>query len=91
VMKLRYIIFFAPLFLVTTAARAEISANKMFQHFDGGDKRIKEFYLTALQSNFNGLQWANAYLATQNAAQIFCSPKGGTFSGEKYWKCCVLA
>ena len=44
---------------------------------------IHEFYLTLLQGNHEGLQSANAYLASQKAVEIFCPPEGKMFSGEQ--------
>jgi len=83
-MKLvRYILLVTALGMVTTPVRAEVTVNEMFQRIDRGTKMIREFHLTILQGNLDGLTSANSYLASQKAAEIFCLPQGKTFRGEQ--------
>ena len=83
-MKLvRYILLVTALGMVTTPVRAEVTVNEMFQRFRSGTKIVHEFYLTLLQGTHDGLDAANSHLASQKAAEIFCPPKGKTFSGEQ--------
>ena len=80
---LRCIVLATALGMAATQVRAEIAVNEMFQRFDSGTKMIHEFYLTLLQGNYDGLQSANSYLASQKAPEIFCPPEGKMFSGEQ--------
>ncbi len=80
---LRSVLLVTALGVVATPAHAEIAVNEMFQRYRSGTKMVHEFYLTMLQGNHNGLAAANSYLASQKAAEIFCPPKGKTFSGEQ--------
>jgi len=80
---LRCILLIAALGMAATPVRAEIVVNEMFQRFDAGTRMIHEFYLTLLQGNYDGLQSANSYLASQKAAKMFCPPEGKMFSGEQ--------
>jgi hypothetical protein len=80
---LRYILLVTGLGAAATQVHAETSVYEMFQRFDSGTKMIHEFYLTLLQGNYDGLESANSYLASQKAAEIFCPPEGKMFSGEQ--------
>src|SRR4051812_29176520 len=82
-MKLfRCIVLVATLGMVATQVRAEI-VYEMFRRYDTGTRMIHEFYLTILQGNYDGLESANSYLASQKTAEIFCPPDGKLFSGEQ--------
>jgi len=80
---LRSILLVTALGAVAAPVHAETTVNEMFQRFRSGTKIVHEFYLTLLQGTHSGLEAANAHLASQKAAEIFCPPKGKTFSGEQ--------
>ena len=80
---LRSVLLVTALGVGATQAHAEIAVNEMFQRFRSGTKMVHEFYLTLLQGTHDGLEAANFHLASQKAAEIFCPPKGKTFSGEQ--------
>ena len=80
---LRRILLVAALGMAATQVRAETVVYEMFQRFDTGTRMIHEFYLTLLQGNYDGLESANSYLASQKAAEMFCPPEGKMFSGEQ--------
>ena len=69
--------------LVSVPVHAEISANKLLQHYDTGDTETREFLEGVIDGNSNGVSWMNSYLDEYRGArhQVYCPPDDFTVDG----------
>ena len=69
--------------LLTTSARAEMTARQLLEMYDQGDAVMREKLELVIDGNANGVSWMNAYLDEYRGAsqQIYCSPDDFTIDG----------
>jgi len=69
--------------MLTTGARAEMTARELLEMYDQGDPDIREKLELVVDGNANGVSWMNAYLDEYRGAsqQIYCTPDDFTVDG----------